>query len=113
MPDAVMRCSGTVECSTENYLAETTRRVGLGELDFQSGLDLSTLTKNWIDSRRAGQELQLKLDASNATGDQIIRIEGGMPALLVAARCLTILGTRPLSGFSGNSHMRTIPLRHR
>jgi hypothetical protein len=47
----------------ENYLAEIPRRVGRGELDFQAGLDLSAMTKNWIDAKYAREELQLKLAA--------------------------------------------------
>jgi hypothetical protein len=58
----------------ENFLAEIPRRVALGELDFQSGLDLSTMVKTWIDSRRAAIELDLKVQAQGG-GEQVIRID--------------------------------------
>jgi hypothetical protein len=66
----------------ENYLAEIPRRVGQGKLDFQSGLDLSTLTKNWIDAKYAREELQLKLAVHNGIGgEQRITVHGGLPTL--------------------------------
>jgi hypothetical protein len=65
----------------EEYLAEIPRRVGQGELDFQSGLDLSTLTKNWIDAKYAREELQLKIAAHGGTGDVRVHVHGGLPPL--------------------------------
>jgi hypothetical protein len=65
----------------ENYLAEIPRRVGQGELDFQSGLDLSTLTKNWIDAKYAREELQLKIAAHAGMGETRITVTGGLPPL--------------------------------
>ena len=56
----------------ENFLAELTRRVGCGELDFQAGLDLSAMTKNWIDAKYAREELQLKLTAQGGGSEQHI-----------------------------------------
>jgi hypothetical protein len=65
----------------EEYLAEIPRRVGQGELDFQSGLDLSTLTKNWIDAKYTREELQLKIAAHGGIGEQRITIRGGLSPL--------------------------------
>jgi hypothetical protein len=66
----------------ENFLAEITRNTAVGELDIQSALELSTLARNWILSKHAAAELELKrITAGETTGDQIIRIEGGLPAL--------------------------------
>jgi hypothetical protein len=66
----------------EKFLADLPQRVGRGELDFQSGLDLSTLTRNWISARYEREELQLKLTNSPAlSGDQTIHIQGGLPPL--------------------------------
>ena len=38
-------------------------RLGRGELDSQSALELGSLIKQWIDSRRAAIELDLKIAA--------------------------------------------------
>jgi hypothetical protein len=65
----------------QNFLADIARRSGAGELELQCATDISNLVKNWILSITAQDEFQLKLAASNATGDQTIRIEGGMPSL--------------------------------
>ncbi len=43
-------------------------------------IELMTAVRHWIDSRRAGQELQLKLADGNIV-NQTIRIEGGLPPL--------------------------------
>ena len=45
----------------EDYLNDISLRLGRGELDSQSALELGSLVKQWIDSRRAGMELDLKL----------------------------------------------------
>jgi hypothetical protein len=55
--------------------------VGRGELDFQAGLDLSAMTKNWIDVKYSREELQLKLAVQNGGADQQITITGGLPSL--------------------------------
>ena len=65
----------------ENFLADLPQRVGRGELDFQSGLDLSTLTRNWLSARHEREELQLKIEHQGGPRDQTIRLEGGLPAL--------------------------------
>jgi hypothetical protein len=65
----------------EAYLASLPGLLGRGELDSQSALELSTLTKNWLDSIYSRQELDLKLAAQGGGGEQTIRIEGGMPSL--------------------------------
>ena len=55
--------------------------LGRGELDSQSALELSTLTKTWLDAIYAHQEYDLKLQAQGGGADTVIRIEGGLPAL--------------------------------
>jgi hypothetical protein len=65
----------------EDYLNDLSVRLGQGELDSQSALELGSLIRQWIDSRRAGLELDLKISASNIGSDTVLRIEGGMPAL--------------------------------
>ena len=51
--------------------------VGRGELDSQTALELSTLTKNWFDSIYARQEYEIKLAAQGGGSEQTIRILGG------------------------------------
>ena len=65
----------------EKFLADIPRRVGLGELDFQSGLDLSTLTRNWISACYEREELQLKIADHGGPTNQVIEIRGGLPVM--------------------------------
>jgi hypothetical protein len=65
----------------ENFLAEIPRVVGRGELDFQAGLDLSAMTKNWIDAQYAREELRLKIASQGGGAEQHIVISGGMPIM--------------------------------
>ena len=65
----------------EDFLNDLSVRLGRGELDSQSALELGSLIKQWINSRRADQELNLKIAAQGGGSDQTIRIEGGMPQL--------------------------------
>ena len=44
-------------------------------------MELSTLTKNWLDAIYARQDYELKLAAQGGGGDTTIRIEGGLPQL--------------------------------
>jgi hypothetical protein len=81
LSDPVVVPSFTSVTHAEDYLASIPVLLGRGELDSQSALELSTLTKNWLDAIYAHQEYDLKLLASNGGTDIAIRIEGGMPAL--------------------------------
>ena len=65
----------------EDYLNDLSVRLGRGEIDSQSAIELGSLIKQWIDSRRAAIELDLKIAAQGGSGDQTIRIEGGMDPL--------------------------------
>ena len=65
----------------ENFLNSIATRLGLGEVNSQSALEINTLVKTWINSRRADQELQLKIEAQGGGGDQTIHISGGLPEL--------------------------------
>jgi len=55
--------------------------LGRGEIDSQTALELSQLVRNWILSVHARSELELKKITVDGPGDQVIRIEGGLPAL--------------------------------
>jgi len=66
----------------EQFLAKIAALTARGELDIQTALELSTLAKNWIESQYAREELAIKqINAGAADHEQIIRIEGGLPAL--------------------------------
>ena len=47
----------------------------------QSALEITSIVRSWIDSRRAAIELDLKIDAQGGATDTTIRIEGGLPSL--------------------------------
>ena len=62
----------------ETYVAHIPVLLGRGELDSQTALELSTLTKNWLDFIYARQEYEIKLAAQGGGSEQTIRILGGM-----------------------------------
>ncbi len=71
----------TIE-QAQDRLKEIAARAAAGELELQIAADLSSLLKNWVLSKQASIEIDIK--AANATvgiGDQVIRIEGGLPPL--------------------------------
>jgi hypothetical protein len=66
----------------EAFLLLLAQREAAQELDSVSVAAVSARVLDWMRSKRAGQELELKrLNADVSTGDQVIRIEGGMPPL--------------------------------
>jgi hypothetical protein len=80
LPDTIEVPEFTSISQAEDFLAHIPTLLGRGELDSQSAMELSTLTKNWLDAIYARQGHDLKLQAQG-TGDATIRITGGMPAL--------------------------------
>jgi hypothetical protein len=63
-------------------LLSLSQRVGTGNLEIQSATEISARVLQWIGSRRNTLELELKrLNADAANGDQVVRIEGGLPDL--------------------------------
>jgi hypothetical protein len=65
----------------EAYLASIPVLLGKGEIDSQSALELSTLTKNWLDAIYARQDYELKLAGQGGGSDTTIRLTGGLPPL--------------------------------
>ena len=66
----------------EALLAKIASLVAAGSLDIQTGLELSSLAKNWIDAQYAREELAIKqYNAGSTEHEQTIRVEGGLPAL--------------------------------
>ena len=66
----------------DQFLAKVAALVARGELDIQTGVELSSLAKAWIDSQYAREELAIKqYNAGSTEHEQTIRIEGGLPAL--------------------------------
>ena len=80
LPDLIEIPKFTSVSQAEDFLASIPTLLGRGELDSQSALELSTLTKNWLDSIYARQDYELKLQAQGG-GDATIRISGGLPPL--------------------------------
>src|SRR5262249_4603477 len=80
----------------ESFLAKIAALVARGELDIQTGLELSTLAKNWIDAQYAREELAIKqFNAGSTEHEQTIRIEGGLPALPGTNVTMPALDGRP------------------
>jgi hypothetical protein len=66
----------------EAFLLTLSRRVGAGELDIDSASEIILHVQGWINSRRHGEELEIKrLNADASAAPPVIRIEGGMPEL--------------------------------
>jgi hypothetical protein len=66
----------------ESFLLTLSQREAAGELESMSVQTVSERVRLWIQLKRQGQELDIKrLAQGQETGDQIIRIEGGLPAL--------------------------------
>jgi hypothetical protein len=66
----------------EMFLAQLSQRAGSGDLDMQSALDLSTLTRAWISACYEREELKLKLaTAGHLVRDTVIQVTGGLPDL--------------------------------
>ena len=66
----------------ESCLAKIATFVAAGELDFQSGLEFSSIVKAWIDSQYAREELAIKqINAGTTDHEQVIRVTGGLPPL--------------------------------
>jgi hypothetical protein len=71
----------TIE-DAEAFLIQLAQRVASQELDIETVATVSARVLDWIHSKRAGQELEIKrLNATQDTGDTTIRIEGGLPEL--------------------------------
>ena len=66
----------------EAFLAKIAALVARGQLDIQSGLELSALAKNWLDSQYTREELSLKqINAGSTEHEQRIVISGGLPTM--------------------------------
>ena len=71
----------TVE-EAEAFLIQLAQRVAAQELDTESTEQVSARVLDWIHSKRAGQELEIKrLNASQDIGSQTIHITGSLPSL--------------------------------
>src|SRR5262249_52162760 len=80
----------------EQFLARIAALVSGGSLDIQTGLELSTLAKNWLDAQYQREELQIKqINAGTTEHEQTIRIEGGLPALPGTNVTMPVLEGKP------------------
>jgi hypothetical protein len=65
----------------EDYLAALPSLFSSCEIDAQSALDLSQLIRNWIEAKRDGRELEIKVSNADPAHDHVIKISGGLPRL--------------------------------
>ena len=66
----------------EAFLLILSKREAAGELETASAAIIYERVRGWIQQKRADQEIELKrLNAGQETGEQIIRISGGLPQL--------------------------------
>jgi hypothetical protein len=66
----------------QDFQKEIARRAAAGELELQASLDISALVGNWIRSRQASVELDIKVHAQKGLApEQRIFIEGGLPVM--------------------------------
>jgi hypothetical protein len=110
LPDTVEVPAFRSITEAEDYLASIPVLLGKGEIDSQTALELSTLTKNWLDAIYAHQEYDLKLQAQGGGSDQTIRIEGGLPPLpgtnVIMSK--TAIGTNGHNGHPAIDHKPTV-----
>src|SRR5262249_14970690 len=82
----------------ESFLAKLPVLVARGELDFQSAQDLCAMTTLWINSQYQREELAIKqYNAGSTEHEQIIKIEGGLPALPGTNITMPVLDGKPLA----------------
>jgi hypothetical protein len=80
----------------EVFLSELPCRVDLGEIDIQFALDISLLVRNWIEAKRYGTDLEIKV-ANNGNGrEQTIHISGGLPNLTGANILMPLIDGRTI-----------------
>jgi hypothetical protein len=80
----------------EQFLARVTALVSQGQLDLQTGLELSTLAKNWLDAQYCREELAIKqYNAGSTEHEQVIRVTGGLPQLPGTSIVMPVLDGKP------------------
>jgi hypothetical protein len=80
----------------ENFLAKIAALTARGELDLQTALELSSLAKAWLDAQYAKEELAIKqFNAGSTEHEQVIRVEGGLPALPGTNITMPVLDGKP------------------
>src|SRR5262249_41890687 len=89
----------------EDYLKQIPVLLGRGEIDSQTALELSTLVRNWILSKYARLELDLKqISIEGGPQEQRITITGGLPSL---PGCNVMMPQ--LNGHATNEHALAAP----
>ena len=92
----------------EQFLAKIAALTARGELDIQTGLELSSLAKAWIDSQYLREELAIKQYNSGTTEhEQVIRVEGGLPPLPGTNVTMPVLDGHATNG---NGHALAAPI---
>ncbi|MFS8114775.1 hypothetical protein QD460_23850 [Rhizobium jaguaris] len=66
----------------EDFLLSLSQQEAAGQIDSESAGIVHGRVLDWIHSKRVGQDLAIKqANANQLPGDQVIRIEGGLPPL--------------------------------
>ena len=82
IPEPIEAPEFTHLSDAEAFLAKIAALVARGELDIQTGLELSSLAKAWIDAQYQREELQIKQFNSGTTEhEQVLTIRGGLPVM--------------------------------
>jgi len=90
----------------EQFLARIAALVSGGSLDIQTGLELSTLAKNWLDAQYCREDLAIKqINAGTTEHEQVIRVEGGLPPLPGCNVTMPVLDGKPVT----NGHALAAP----
>jgi hypothetical protein len=94
----------------EQFLARIAALVSGGSLDIQTGLELSTLAKNWIDAQYAREELAIKqINAGTTEHEQVIRVTGGLPELPGTSVVMPMLNGHATNGHALAAHEPAVP----
>src|SRR5262249_54897396 len=82
----------------EKFLARTTALVARGQLDIQTGLELTSIAKAWLDAQYAKEELAIKqFNSGTPEHEQTTRIEGGLRALPGTNVTMPVLDGKPVT----------------
>src|SRR3974390_825132 len=66
----------------ESFLLQLSKQEANREIDSRTVSTITNRVQGWINNKRADQEIEIKLlNAGQETGEQIIKIEGGLPPL--------------------------------
>jgi hypothetical protein len=66
----------------ESFILDLAAMVGDTKLSMESAKALTDIVTEWIHSKRAGEDIEIKrLNAGQSDGEQVIRVVGGLPTI--------------------------------